>query len=252
MKPAELLKDLISSVYYAGFGIFHRNDDLVVVYHSVSQMNPENDIFKMNVSTDLFKLQIGHLAGLQAGRNVTLTFDDGFESFYEVAFPIAAKSGIKTILFITTGFIGQKVSFNYLFRNKQILKPLSWSQVKEISDAGIEIGSHAVTHATLSEIDEKSAEREIADSKKIIEDHIGKPVKCFAYPTGSRHTVTPRLKELIQKSGYTEAYTNIMGFNNSESDVYALRRMRIYNTDTMPRFKMKVKGAYDWVDYAHY
>jgi len=248
---AGLLKDFVSLLYYSCYGAFHKSGDLVLAYHSVADMGQGVDKYKMNVPLGLFKAQIDYLGVLKKKRNIILTFDDGFRNFYENALPIVSGSGIQAMLFVTTDFIDRKITFGHLFLSGNGCEPLTWSQIKEISSLGIEIGSHAITHKNLSLMDAKDAERELTDSKKIIEDRIGKPVEYFAYPFGSRCAITDNLKKLVAANGYVKAYSNIMGFNSDKSDAYALRRMRIYSTDHMPRFKMKLNGAYNWVDYAY-
>ena len=62
------------------------------------------------------------------------------------------------------------------------------------------------------------------------------------------NTFNERIKQIVKNSGYEKAYTNIMGFNSRRSDLYELRRIRIYSTDNMFRFKIKINGAYNWVD----
>lgn len=84
---------------------------------------------------------------------------------------------------------------------------------------------------------------------KKIEDMIGKEVKYFAYPYGSKKSFNNKIKEIVKNSGYKKAYTNIMGFNDANSDLYELRRIRIYSNDNMFRFKLKIDGAYNWVDF---
>lgn len=245
-----LLKDLISMGFYT-CGLFsrHLNQDheLALVYHAISDMKAQDDLYRINVHPQLF---VRHLEFISKAKiaNLTLTFDDGFENFFSNAFGEILRYNIKTVLFISTDFIEGKISFDHLFRKNCRLKPLTWQQVREIAHSGFEIGSHAISHKNLAGIDIAAARREITDSKKIIEDKIGKAVKYFAYPFGSKLSFNTRVKEAVMAAGYEKAYVNILGFNHIGSDQYELKRIRIYNNDTMPRFKMKIAGAYSWID----
>jgi len=245
-----LMKDFISLGFYACSRVFqgaNPDNEAVLVYHSISDMKPRDDLYKINIQTQLFARHLEFISKAKI-TNLILTFDDGFENFFSNAFRAILRYNIKTVLFISTDFIEGKFSFDHLFGNNCGLKPLSWQQVKEIADSGIEIGSHAISHRNLTSMDIKGAHREISESKKIIEDKIGRAVKYFAYPYGSRAAFDDRLKQMAMAAGYKKAYVNIMGFNRRDSDQYALRRIRIYADDIMPRFKMKIAGAYNWID----
>lgn len=243
------LKDTLSLWHYASSRLINPidNNELVLVYHSVGSIDRQNDPYKTNVTPGLFKKQIEFLSSLKK-KEIILTFDDGFENIYDVVFSLVLKYNMKTILFVTVGFIEGAISFDSFFKRRVDIKPLSWRQLKEMASCGLEIGSHTLTHPNLVELDNKEAYAEIADSKKKLEDKIGKEVKSFAYPYGAKNTFDNRIKEIVRDAGYKKAYTNIMGFNTENCDFYELKRMRIYSDDNIFRFKLKTGGAYNWVD----
>lgn len=244
----DIIKDAISLVRYKTSNLFYNNsDETVLVYHSIGKIDRRSDPYKISLDPLLFGKQIEFLTHFKE-RNLTLTFDDGFKNFFENAFSFVLRYNIRTVLFVTTDFIDGKMSFNAFFENNIDIQPLNWQQIREISDNGIEIGSHTLSHPNLTNLDRRAAEKEISDSKKKIEDMIGKKVRYFAYPFGSRQAFSDPVKQIVRDSGYERAYTNIMGFNDADTDPYELRRIRIYSYDNMLRFKMKIKGAYNWVD----
>lgn len=226
-----------------------QSKESVLLYHSISGMNSKQDSFKLNISTELFKKQMAYLAGLRQKREFLVTFDDGFENFFTNAYPVLLRYNIKSIVFITVDFIDKKISLSDFCPTDIEIKPLSWEQIKEISNNGIEIGSHSLSHPNLLVVDSKTAKSEIAGSKKITEEMISKKVKYFAYPHGSKQSYNTTIKKIVKESGYEKAYTNILGFNTKDTDPYDLRRIRIYSNDNMFRFKMKIRGAYNWVDF---
>lgn len=243
-----MLKDTISFINYMMHDSFCNNDELVLAYHSVGDIERINDRNKINLRPDLFKKQIDFLNCFKKER-VILTFDDGFANFLDNVFPLILKYRIKTILFIATDFIENRKRLNIFFDNKHNVGALNWKQVKEIANAGIEIGSHTKSHSDLTKLDSQALYNEIADSKKIIEDVICRRVKYFAYPYGARQSFNEHIKQIVKETGYEKAYTNIMGFNVKDFDWYELRRIRIYSDDNMFRFRMKIKGAYNWIDW---
>lgn len=246
----EFTKDIISLFFYIFSFFLPQNRDFVLLYHSVSDMNAKNDPLRLNIQPKLFEKQMAYLSKLQKDSRVLVAFDDGFENFFSNAFFTILKYNIKSIIFVTAGFIDGEISFNRLFNGGIRLGPLTWEQLKRIADFGVEVGSHALSHRNLAALDDRELYREIADSKKIIENKIGREVKYFAYPYGARNAFNGRVIQFVRDSGYQAAYTNIMGFNTAGStDIYRLNRIRIYSNDNMFRFKMKIRGSYNWVDY---
>jgi len=246
----ELLKDFISFGFYAVYRLFPtiRGQELALLYHSVCDVDYKKDHNKLNVLPSLFKDHLALLSNLK-NKKVILTFDDGFSNFFNEVFPVILKSKLNAILFVTVGFIEGEINLNQIFNNKFRLKPLTWKQIREISDSGIEIGSHTLTHRNLAKLKENEARKEIMDSKKRIEDAIGKGVRYFSYPYGGRNAFNKDVKMMVKDSGYEKAFTNIMGFNNSERDSYELNRIRIYGSDNLFRFRLKINGAYNWIDF---
>jgi len=84
-------------------------------------------------------------------------------------------------------------------------KGLNWDQVREISSAGIEIGSHSVSHPILTSLDPHELERELVVSRETIETEIEKPVKAFCYPNGQPVDINERVKSAVRSAGYQYA-----------------------------------------------
>lgn len=154
---------------------------------------------------------------------IVITFDDGYRDNYENAYPILKKYQIPATFFLTTGFVGTgeipRWDKEYYNADKALM--LSWEQVREMSDDGISFGAHTLTHPFLTRIPRKQAQREIRLSRDIIEQHIGRPVATFAYPSGNFDS---EIKEIVKDAGYTAAVSTIPGYNTMHEDVHALKR----------------------------
>lgn len=136
------------------------------------------------------KVFVCGFAGLRVNNPaISLIFDDGLESNYKIAFPILKKYGLKATFFVTAGQIGRPGM-------------MTWAQIKEMADYGMEIGSHSLTHAIPTTLDEEGLERELKESKRIIEENIGKNIDFFSSPTGFYNT---KLPEIAKKCGYKAA-----------------------------------------------
>jgi len=241
------IKDLISFFVYVLICPFFRNKKAILVYHAVDErIDSSNDPYKINIMPALFKMHMAYVA--KRKKYFTVAFDDGYGSLYCNAFPIVKEYDIKSVLFLTTEYVDEKVTLDHFFDNKYRPAPLKWDEIRKIEASGVELGSHSLTHANIADLKDERIYSEIALSKKRIADMTGFDVRSFAYPFGNATSFNERTEKMLKQAGYERAYTNVMGMDNSKTDPFKIGRIRIYNTDSMFRFKMKTAGAYNWVD----
>ena len=173
---------------------------------------------------------------------VSVTIDDGFMDNYQNAFPILQEYGVPATIFITSGLMGK----TNLWMEEQGFprrKMLSWSQIQEMSSAGITFGSHTVTHSHLPQLSTRQAREEIAVSKKVIEDRLGRSVKYFSYPFGQ---TSKNVRSIVENARYVLAYSTSAGHNNCYTDRYQLQRIEVYGTDSVWKLSLKLRlGARD-------
>jgi peptidoglycan/xylan/chitin deacetylase (PgdA/CDA1 family) len=101
---------------------------------------------------------------------------------------------------------------------------MSWQELRELQDAGHEIGSHSLTHCVLTNVDDAQLQQEIGESKQMIEQHLGQEVTSFCFPNGDHDA---RCLELLQTHGYEQACTTSWGNNAPHEPRYTLRRFDI-------------------------
>ncbi len=104
---------------------------------------------------------------------------------------------------------------------------LSWREVREMADAGVEIGSHTLDHPVLSRLEPEEAERQVVASRRLIEERLSRPVRFFAYPNGTREDFTPRVEQAVRRAGYLAALTTIEGRPRPMSDPLKLERIAV-------------------------
>ena len=168
---------------------------------------------------------------------VVVTFDDGCTSNYYNALPVLLRYKIPATMFIVTDRVDQSniwmQSRGFPFR-----KLLSQSQLRELIDAGISLGSHTRTHPRLIQLKDEAIIDEVRKSKQILEDMLGKAISYFAYPFGLYNQM---VKDAVEAAGYQAACSTRSGFNRSGVDRFALRRIEIYGSDSLWKFRQKLK-----------
>jgi peptidoglycan/xylan/chitin deacetylase (PgdA/CDA1 family) len=178
------------------------------------------------------------LKGLSDGarsHTVSFTFDDGYESFYDEVFPILIECKIPATVFIITEHVGKTNDWDLtLGVNRR--RHLSWPQISEISDAGIEIGSHSRFHRDLTRLSDTALDAELLSSKEIIEDNIGREVTSLALPFGR---ASIEVFEAARKIGYREICGSSPGLSGPFPGI--LPRMPVYRGDGIGALRRKLE-----------
>lgn len=126
--------------------------------------------------------------------------------------------------------------------------PITWEQAREMERAGIEIGSHTVTHPILSNVSAERVRRELNESRSQLESALGHTVTLFCYPNGDMNN---DVRSEVKRAGYMSAVATEYGFNDDRSDPFALRRIPAatdlarfaQSTSGFEQFRMKFKRA---------
>jgi len=112
--------------------------------------------------------------------------------------------------------------------------PLTHQQMREMSDYGISIESHGLTHRYLSEMEPEAIRHELEESKRVLEGILKKPVQFLAIPSGAYNKT---VRQLVKEAGYKAAFCMLKGTNNARSGRYTLRRLVIARHFTLEDFK---------------
>lgn len=217
-----------------------------LLYHSVGKEIPQ-DPYGISLEPRSFESQMRTLAEsdwltvadfnepllADDGLRVAVTFDDGFKDNLYQAAPVMLKYRIPFTVFVTSSFIRSgKAEY------------LNASELRELASlAGASIGSHGMTHTRLGQADDTTLWEELHDSRREIEDIIGKEVTAVSYPHGS---VDVRVRDAARRAGYLRGGSSRFGINDEKSDPLWLSRCEIVARDTSRVFLQKLRGAWDW------
>ena len=149
---------------------------------------------------------------------VALTFDDGYMDAYTAALPILQRYGFRATFYIVSDFVGQP---GYM----------GWGELAGLRDAGMELGSHSVSHPNLTELDSMELTRQIAQSKADLEQKLHIHVNSFCYPSGAYDLTT---QEQVRLAGFENATTT--RWDNDDTDIFALPRRRVAGESSAEAF----------------
>ena len=208
----------------------------VLMYHSISA--PPGPLV---VSPDAFSRQQDRLArdynvirldelavSVRDGvplppRAVLLTFDDGYRDNLEIAKPILDSYGHSATIFVSTDLIGAATSPRYGSRS---LAMLSWDELRALATS-FTVGSQGRTHRVLTKIPLSEAERELWESRRVLEERLERPVVSFSYPKGSIGDFNAELEQCAQDAGYKLIFTSLPGINRQPLNPSRIKRHHV-------------------------
>jgi peptidoglycan/xylan/chitin deacetylase (PgdA/CDA1 family) len=169
-------------------------------------------------------------------RKVLITFDDGLATVFQYATPHLNEFNLKSTVFCVAGFIGKSSTWDVY---KESLH-MSATELRQISDQGHEIGSHSQTHANLPYLNQHDLTCELGDSKKYLEDIIGKEVQSISFPHGCWNK---RVWETALELGYSYA-TLYRGHNRAYDHHYPVISAHCFDTEHSLLEKINIRSRF--------
>ena len=217
----------------------------ILMYHSISD---RKDYFSA-VLPEIFNKQMAYLAAKKReviplaelvrraraheplGGSVVLTFDDGYRDNYMTVFPLLKQYNFPATIFITTDFIGNP-------------EYCSAEELREMHDSGfISIEPHTLSHPKLAKLPRADAEREMCESRRVLQEILGTTPTLFAYPYGNFSDETVGL---AREMGFAGAVTVEEGTIGPNADPLRLPRNSIDRSTIFEQFRGKVSRTIDW------
>lgn len=237
-----------------------RKTNRCIYYHSVHPVATKShdpNVFReqlrwlrTNGYKSILAKQVPDYRTAKKGQWVCISFDDGYLDNAEIALPILLQEGFVATVFVVTGMVGRDDSSvgHRLYPGRPMLDK---ARIRSLADAGIEIGSHTVSHHMATRLSPEQFYRELLDSKKFLEDVIGKPVRSFSYPNGQRGAFSTETRKMLVKAGYEVAFTTLWGSVGPNCDPLTMPRCEIAAEDSIEDFAAKMLGQRDYLVVIH-
>jgi peptidoglycan/xylan/chitin deacetylase (PgdA/CDA1 family) len=237
----------------------------VLTYHRFGEIprdpfcvRPQDFAFQMEwlverglaVSLDQVESFVHRGSKIKSG-SVLVTIDDGCLSVKTHALPILKRLGIPAVVFVSSGNVGRRSNET----NQQGELPqedyMDWCELQELLNAGIAIGSHAVTHRSLGRVSIAEAADEVMRSRLDLERELGNQITSFAYPYGTLADFNDEVCSVLKRVGYRSAFTSQHGAIYAGMDAMLLPRIKVEGSEGNWLFPLLAQGGLDawrWID----
>jgi peptidoglycan/xylan/chitin deacetylase (PgdA/CDA1 family) len=170
---------------------------------------------------------------------VAITFDDGYTGVLEHGLPVLKELGWPATMFMISDMIGGQDEWCRASNPAGRTYPLlTAEQISEMAQHGFSFYSHSRRHARLPEQSDIQLDDELAGSKAELETLLGQDVPYIAYPYGLHDD---RVLERTRRAGYQAAFSVQPGFNRPGMDLFRIRRLDVFGTDTAAMLLRKVR-----------
>ena len=222
----------------------------ILFYHRVADKHPN----EWTMSTATFQRQMDYLQEhyelvtlpqaqqLMRGESVTerpavcITFDDGYGENVDFALPLIIDRNIPCTYFVTHHHVTTGAPFSHDVAAGVPLPTNTIAELRDMVEAGIEIGGHTRTHPDLATItDEAQLYDEVIVAGAALAEAIGQPLRYFAFPFGLHANLVPLAFAMAKSAGYEAVVSAYGGYNFRGDDTFHLQRF--HADPIMIRFK---------------
>ncbi len=231
----------------------------VLVYHQIAPAPPRGAPYRsLYVSPPAFARQMAllrwlgyqglsmdalmpYLRGERQGRVVGITFDDGYLNNLEHALPVLQRQGFSSTCYVVSQRLGQTNTWDAENGIAQV--PLmDAGQLRQWQAGGQAVGAHTRHHVRLPTLSAEATRTEIAGCRTELEAVLGQPVRHFCYPYGQ---YLPGQVTQVREAGYLSATTTERSRCHAGQSLWALTRVPVLRSTTLPVFWLKLATAYE-------
>jgi peptidoglycan/xylan/chitin deacetylase (PgdA/CDA1 family) len=230
----------------------------IITYHAIGE-----DASPLFTSCDSFKahleafakagyrtIDLGQLNDFIGGPEplpedcIVLTFDDGYTSFLDRAFPLLQQYGFSATVYLVSDYCGIDNQWPGQKTSAPKLPLMSFDEIKSIAGNAVKIGCHTRSHSPLTKVSKSNLEQELISSKQTIEQRLGQRIETLAYPYG----VTNKRVTDMARLHYTTAVTTRMGTNDKRTDPLLMQRIDSYYLDSGLVSKLRDSSAFLYLE----
>ncbi len=211
---------------------------VILLYHRLSNRAANPDEGDYVLPPSLFEAEVRELAasvrpvvslaGLAEGRYgdgaVALTFDDGCDSDARVAAPLLVALGLPAAFFVNPALVGNEGR-------------ATWDELRSLAAQGFAVGSHGLDHTLLDGLSPSELERQLAGSKREIEERLGRPVDWLSLPGG---TGGERAARLARAAGYRLVLGSRPGILRGKANGAILPRVALRHGQGLEGFRAAI------------
>jgi peptidoglycan/xylan/chitin deacetylase (PgdA/CDA1 family) len=189
----------------------------------IKELRNMGDIISTNTLLDIIN------NGKSDGRYFHLSFDDGFRNIATLGASVLNETSTPSLFFVPADVIGRTGEDEIVFSHGtapdgMAVQIASWEELRQAQLSGMTIGCHTMTHARLSDLDQNELNREIVDSKVVIERELGRKCDYFSWPFGRDSDISHQALQLIRNSGYIACFSAIRGSVGQQTDRFRIPR----------------------------